>query len=54
MWEAYAGRLWPQVCLRKNKRPDLKITKAEKAGGVAQMVELLPSKHEALSLKPQY
>jgi hypothetical protein len=29
-----------------------KITRVKRAGGVAQVVELLPSKHEALNSNP--
>jgi hypothetical protein len=35
---------WPQ-----KKDPIQKITKTKRAGGVAQVVECLPTKHESLS-----
>jgi hypothetical protein len=38
-----------QASLGKNMRLYLKINKAKRAGGVVQVVECLPSKHEALS-----
>jgi hypothetical protein len=34
--------------------PIQKITKTQMAGSVAQVVQCLPSKYEALSSKPQY
>jgi hypothetical protein len=41
-----------QVSLGKKQDPISKITRAKKAGGVAQAVEHLPSKCKTLSSKP--
>jgi hypothetical protein len=38
----------------KNVRPYPQNTKEQKARGMAQMVEHLPCKHEALTVKPEY
>jgi hypothetical protein len=40
----------PDTCCGKNMRPYLKSKVKTKTGGLAQVVEYLPSKHEALSL----
>jgi hypothetical protein len=42
---------WP---LAKCTRPYLIITKSKKAGGMAQMIELLPHKCQAISSNPRY
>jgi hypothetical protein len=39
---------------QKPLSPYLKITKAKRTGGVAQVVECLSSKHKALTSKPLY
>jgi hypothetical protein len=41
-----------QVSLGEKQDPTLKITRANRAVDMAQAVEHLPSKHEALSSEP--
>jgi hypothetical protein len=41
-----------QADLGKKARPYLKLTRAKRAGGVAQAAEHLPSKFEALNSNP--
>jgi hypothetical protein len=45
-------RIVLQVGLGKKQDTISKITREKKVGGMAQGVELLPHKHEALSLGP--
>jgi hypothetical protein len=45
-------RITVQASPDKNKRPYPKNTKAKMATGMAQVIEHLPKKHEALSSKP--
>jgi hypothetical protein len=47
------GRIMVQTSLGKKRDPISKITRAKRAGGVAQVVEPLPSKCKALSSNPK-
>jgi hypothetical protein len=46
------GGLWFQASLCENGDPISKITTAKSAGGMAQVIEHLPSKHKALTPVP--
>jgi hypothetical protein len=45
-------RIMVQVCPGKKQDPIPKTTRAKRAGRMAQMVECLPSKREALNSNP--
>jgi hypothetical protein len=53
-WEAAIRRItvrgWPWNTLRPSLKNNLKQSK--RAGGIAQVVEYLPSKHQVTDLKP--
>jgi hypothetical protein len=48
-WEAYNKRIIIHAGLGKTQGSINKITRAKRAGGMAQAIECLPSKHKALS-----
>jgi phosphatidate phosphatase PAH1 len=49
MQEALNRSITGQTSLGKKQDPISKITRTKRAGGIVQVVECLPSKHEALN-----
>jgi hypothetical protein len=48
------GGLWPRSAWAKKRDPISKLTRAKRAGIMAQVVQYLPGKCEVLNSNPQY